>query len=246
MRVNFHMADEPPEYAEQFSSIAAQMQEVAERYEPIRRQAQEFAEQSSSLRRMSEEFARDYEPIRQEAALAAKELRDAQSAFSRADMAHMGQLRALTAQMEPLVKSVRASLFGSVKLDLDLQCVELDSGLASIAPVLDGLAKNRVDWAALSGALSRAVALPRSEPTGMVALPKMAASGTGQVVLPGEAPARHRTGHLQRIGALQCGQVYAMLFVIVLIALMPELPDDVGKVVFVITVLGLILRNGER
>lgn len=245
-RVNgFYMAAEEAEFAGQFSSITREVAGAAEQSSSLRRMAEEAGKQhtsiermadnaaaeSWSIRRMSEEFARHYEPT-------TRQLRDAELAFNRADMPHMQQVRAITAHMEPLVTSVRLNLLSSVKLDL---------GLANIRPILDDLAKSRVDWAALSEAMSRAAALPGLAPAGTGVMPKMAVSGAGQVVLPGDTNAWPAIAEqLQRIGALPCGQVYAIVFFLVLIVLLPKVAEGIGDAALFVGVTNAIIRNGRR
>jgi TerB-C domain len=275
----FYMAAEVPECAGRFSSIASQVQEIARQYEPIsqaakefteqsaslkrvaqeaaeesaslRRIAQEAAEQTASIRRMAEEFEQHYEPIRREGALAAEELRKAQSAISGVDAVHMRHLRA---SMQAFAEGWRSehleSLVKPVHLDLGIAKVNMHLFERFDTEVLAGF--RNVDWssiARMTPTISAAVRALAAVPievagAGVVAVPNPSMSGAGEVVIPAGTNAWPAIAEqLQRIGALPCGQVYAIVFFLVLIVLLPKLAEEIGDAALFVTVTNAIMRN---
>jgi hypothetical protein len=226
--------------------------EAARRLEPTIELA-ELAGNVLSHAGPAAEFAERYEPIRRQATLAAEELRDAQSLFSRVDVGGMRQLRAT---IQAFAESRPAA-----NLERLMKPVRIDLGIAKAnMPIFERLESEflagfrRVDWSSLTQmttvtAVMQVLKTARIETAGVgvVALPKPSMSGVGEVVLPGGTNAWPAIAEqLQRIGTLPCGAIYAIVLVLVLIALQPKLAEDIGDAVLFVTVTNAIIRNGQR
>jgi hypothetical protein len=84
---------------------------------------------------------------------------------------------------------------------------------------------------------------------GVAAVPKPSLSGAGEIVLPGGTNAWPAVAEqFQRIGALPCGHIYALVLLLVLFALLPKLRDDVGDAGLFLTIANAIIRwnSGHR
>lgn len=137
----------------------------------------------------------------------------------------------LAGSFEPLVKSVNLGIAGSLQPALD--------AIAAYAQMA------RADLLANIAAITQA--WPEGIDVGGVAVPKPSLSGVGEVVLPGGTNAWPAIAdQLQRIGALPCGHIYAIVFFLVLIALMPKLADEIGDAALFLAVTNAIIRNGQR
>jgi hypothetical protein len=112
-----------------------------------------------------------------------------------------------------------------------------------------------VDWPSLTGqklatvaaAMQALAAMQFEAAGGVAALPKPCISGAGEVVLPGGSNAWPAIAEqLQRIGALPCGEIYAIVLVLVGFILLPKLRDDIGDAALFIGIANSIIRNGKR
>jgi hypothetical protein len=179
-------------------------------------------------------------------------------------LSHAGAAAEFAEQYEPIRRQAQefAGSWRAVHLGPLVKAVHLDLGIAAaIMPIVRQNAElltsfRGLDWPSLARempatvmAAMQALAGVQIEAAGVgvVALPKPSMSGVGEVVLPGGTNAWPAIAEqLQRIGALDCGTIYAIVFVLVMFIFWPELADDIGATVLFIAITNAIMRNGKR
>jgi hypothetical protein len=113
---------------------------------------------------------------------------------------------------------------------------------SEIQPIIDGLAPAGLDQAA-----RHVVGSPAGVTGIRGAFRGRAITSTVRPIVPGRDVAPRGTADmLQRIGTLSCGQVFALAFFFMVLALFPALPDAAGKVSFMLAVVSLIIGNSRR
>jgi hypothetical protein len=227
--------------------------------------AADFDAQHSSIVSQAQEFAEQYEPIWRQAALAVTEFRAAQLAYGRSAMQ---EIQVLNAQWEPFVKTANLGIISTMQSAWDeWRAASIKTLGASIEPIVKTVNLRFAESSLLAAgqmhaqmeeiasyaqtALADLIAELNAfaeaySVVGVGAVPKPSLSGAGEVVLPGENAWPAVAEQLQRIGALPCGHIYAIVLALVLFAFLPKLRDDIGDIALFVTIANVIIRSGKR